>query len=79
MVEDVVVVIHAFLIIQNHRILSSKNMHFLKKTVHAGQIIIRKYSYLKIKFHLRISKIISKLLFMQEPTNSEILTIFCAT
>ena len=45
--------------------------HFLKKTVNAGQIFIRKYSYLKIKFHLCISKIISKLLFMQEPTNIE--------
>ena len=39
-----------------------KNKHFLKKTVHAGQIFIRKYSYLKIKFHLCISQIISKLL-----------------
>ena len=43
-------------------------MHFLKKTVNAGWIFIREYSYLKIKFHLCISKIISKLLFMQEPT-----------
>ena len=46
-----------------------KNKHFLKKTAHAGQNFIRKYSYLKIKFHLCIRKIISKLLSMQEPTN----------
>ena len=34
-----------------------KNKLFLKKTVNAGWIFIRKYSYLKIKFCLCISKI----------------------
>ena len=36
-----------------------KNKHFLKKTVHAGWVFIKKYSYLKIKFCSCISKIIS--------------------
>ena len=44
-----------------------KNKHSLKKTVHAGWNFIRKYSYLKIKFCLYISKIIS----MQEPTTMQ--------
>ena len=48
-----------------------KNKQVLKKSVFAGQNFIRKYSYLKIKFCLCISKIISKLLFMQEPTNQK--------
>ena len=45
-----------------------KNKQILKKSAYAGQNFVRKYSYLKIKFHLCISKIISKLLFMQELT-----------
>ena len=72
--EDVVVVICAFFNYMNTiEFFHPKNQHFLKKIVNAGQIFIRKYSYLKVKFHLCIRKIISKLLFMQEPTNVELL------
>ena len=76
MVEDVVVVTCAFF---NHmntiEFFYPKNKQILKKSVYAGQNFVRKYSYLKIKFHLCISKIISKLLFMQEPTNISMLIL----
>ena len=34
-----------------------------------GHRVVREYSYLKMIFRLCIREIISKLLFMQEPTN----------
>ena len=63
-----------FYICEHNRIFCPKIKHFLKKTAHAGQDFVRKYSYLKIKFCLCIRKIISKLLLMQEPTNDTPIT-----